>query len=349
MTNQKQDGFTAVELLITLFVAAAFLVAGYQLFSVVIRDGGQTRAESRAANIAYDYLRRFSGAVSNPCTSETLVNNESINVTGLTDVTIHVTANCLLSDLDTVSKIEATITYNNPQETVSYVTYVDTSKGSESVTAEVTDGLVAWWKFNGNPNPSLGSVTGTVFGATLTTSQNGNPNGAYNFNGSNQYIEFGGGENLLGSSSLSNITVSFWARPTVAKDTSVLQTSTDDNSNRLNIHMPFPGNLIYWDFGSINPPGHGRISASFNTAWLNTWSLYTFTVESGVGMKIYRNGSILSSSLNSSTLSLGSRSIWLGRFINNNSYWPGMIDDFRIYNRALSTSEVQTLYSRGAQ
>ena len=29
-------GFTAVELLITLFVAAAFIIAGYQLFNIVI-------------------------------------------------------------------------------------------------------------------------------------------------------------------------------------------------------------------------------------------------------------------------------------------------------------------------
>ena len=36
-------GFTAVELLVTLFVAAAFLLAGYQLFNFVIRDGSKNR------------------------------------------------------------------------------------------------------------------------------------------------------------------------------------------------------------------------------------------------------------------------------------------------------------------
>jgi len=41
MHVNKQAGFSAVELLITLFVAAAFLVAGYSLYNVVIKDGGE--------------------------------------------------------------------------------------------------------------------------------------------------------------------------------------------------------------------------------------------------------------------------------------------------------------------
>jgi len=347
MINQKQAGFTAVELLITLFVAAAFLIAGYQLFSVVIRDGGQTRAESRAANIAYDYLRKYSGVVSNPCTAETLVDNEEINVSGLTDVTVNVSATCLLSDLSTVSKIEATITYNDPQRTVSYVTYVDTSRGSESVTTEITDGLVAWWKFNGNANSSLGSSNGAVYGATLTTSQNGSPNGAYNFNGTNQYIEFTGGEDLFGSQVMSNVTVSFWARPTVLKNTSIVVAQPDVTTNRLNVHLGWSDGLIYWDFGNYS--SGGRVTATFNSAWLNTWSYYTFTAQSGVGMKIYRNGTQIGSSGTTSTFTVESKSLRVARYDGGSSYWPGMIDDLRIYNRALSTSEIQALYSRGAQ
>ena len=62
-----QNGFTVVELLITLFIAAAFLVSGYQLFNLIIKDGGQTRAESRASNVAYDYLRKYSSSAVFPC------------------------------------------------------------------------------------------------------------------------------------------------------------------------------------------------------------------------------------------------------------------------------------------
>ena len=125
MSRVHQEGFTAVELLVTLFIAAAFLIAGYQLFSVVVRDGGATRAEAKAANVAYDYLRKYAPSATNPCSSVTLENNTAITVEGLVDTRITVTAACANSVTNTLSKLEATVTYNNPQETVRYATYVN--------------------------------------------------------------------------------------------------------------------------------------------------------------------------------------------------------------------------------
>ena len=39
MTHHFDDGFSAVELLITLFIGSIFLLAGYQLYSFVLRNG----------------------------------------------------------------------------------------------------------------------------------------------------------------------------------------------------------------------------------------------------------------------------------------------------------------------
>lgn len=122
--TSKQSGFTAVELLITLFVAAAFLVAGYSLYNVVIKDGGQTRAQSRASNVAYDYMRRYSASAAFPCVASTPVNNTSINVTGLSAVTVLVNIECPKASLTSLSKITVTVTYNTPPQTMVYSTYV---------------------------------------------------------------------------------------------------------------------------------------------------------------------------------------------------------------------------------
>ena len=52
-----------------------------------------------------------------------------------------------------------------------------------------TNGLVAYYPFNGNANDSSGNGNnGTVNGASLTTDRFGNTNKAYSFNGSNNYI-----------------------------------------------------------------------------------------------------------------------------------------------------------------
>lgn len=120
-----QSGFTAIELLVTLFIAAAFLIAGYQLFTLVVRDGGQTRAESKAGNVAYDYLRRYAPSATNPCSTLTPVNNSAITVDGLVDTRVTVNITCANSASTTLSKIEAIVTYNNPTETVRYGTYVN--------------------------------------------------------------------------------------------------------------------------------------------------------------------------------------------------------------------------------
>jgi len=126
--TNKESGFTAVELLITLFVAAAFLIASYQLFNLVIKDGGAIRAQSRAANVAYDYMRRYAASTPTvPCVASTPLNTSPITVDGLSNVTITVTVTCPLAITNSLSKVESVITYNAPPQTVRYATFVSST------------------------------------------------------------------------------------------------------------------------------------------------------------------------------------------------------------------------------
>ncbi|MBC7868584.1 prepilin-type N-terminal cleavage/methylation domain-containing protein [Candidatus Saccharibacteria bacterium] len=125
INRNQQSGFTAVELLITLFVAAAFLVSGYQLYNLIIKDSGQTRAEARASNVAYDYLRRYSATAASPCAVATPLNNYADTVTGLSAVKVTVAITCPYAILTNVSKVSVTVLYNTPQQTMKYSTYVN--------------------------------------------------------------------------------------------------------------------------------------------------------------------------------------------------------------------------------
>lgn len=125
MSQRQEGGFTAVELLVTLFVAAAFLIASYQLFSLVIRDGGQARSESRAGNVAYDYLRRYTSSATIPCTTQDPLNNSPVTITGLVDARATISITCPISTAPALSKVTATINYNNPVQTVTYGTYTN--------------------------------------------------------------------------------------------------------------------------------------------------------------------------------------------------------------------------------
>jgi prepilin-type N-terminal cleavage/methylation domain-containing protein len=124
ITQKDQSGFTIVELLITLFVAAAFLTSGYQLFNLVIKDSGQARADSRASSVAYDYMRRYSTSVVSPCVASTPLSNVSTGVAGLSNVTVTVSITCPYSATTSLSKIDVTVLYNSPQQTMEYSTYV---------------------------------------------------------------------------------------------------------------------------------------------------------------------------------------------------------------------------------
>jgi len=75
-----------------------------------------------------------------------------------------------------------------------------------------SDGLVAYYPFNGNANDESGNANhGTVHGATLTEDRLGNANSGYYFDGTNDYIEgTGPGTNFPTGSSPR--TISAWTK-----------------------------------------------------------------------------------------------------------------------------------------
>ena len=55
--TSRDEGFTVVELLVTLFVAALFVLSGWQLYTVVTTRSAEAQQESEAGNLAYSVLR----------------------------------------------------------------------------------------------------------------------------------------------------------------------------------------------------------------------------------------------------------------------------------------------------
>ena len=125
MIQNYKSGFSAVELLVALFVAAVFLIAGHQLYSTIIRDSGSTRQKARASNIAYDYLRRYSASAVAPCTAATPVDNVAVTPApeGLVNVFVTVTYSCPSGSPNTLIKVQATVKYGTDGGEVSHAVY----------------------------------------------------------------------------------------------------------------------------------------------------------------------------------------------------------------------------------
>ena len=332
----KQSGFTAVELLITLFVAAAFLIASYQLFNLIIKDSGAARSESRAGNVAYDYMRRYVGWATSPCTTQNPLTNSAVVTDGLADTTVSVDITCPVAyTVSTVSKIEVTVKYNTPQQTVKYATF---TIGAAPTSNDITAGLIGWWKLNGDTDSSVGSYTGaSVASPTLTTGQNSTPNSAYNFNGTSQYIHIQGG-NFAGLNNTVNTLCGWGKSNTVASGMRVIAAYGDTASNQaIMIGMDGTSAVASFEGTSLTATG----------VWtVGTWH---HICVSGPGKPTLSvDGTTRSTGpygLNptSGRLRIGAQSA------TPTNYWNGAIDDVRVYDRVFPPQNIQSIYNSGAK
>lgn len=344
----KQSGFTAVELLVTLFVAAAFIIAGYQLFNVVIKDGGETRAKSTASNTAYNYLRQYSDSATNPCSSLTPLTNQPVTVAGLSSVTVTVTIACAQTDAPSLSKVDVILSYNNPQQTSHYTTYVDRSKGA-TPTTDVTDGLVAWYKMNGNANTSVGSANGTVNNATLTTNRASAPNTAYAFNAAaqSQYISI----NSTFGMGPTNATITLWVNnPTATNSGQIIKIGALTTSG-----IGLGIGSTYYDNGY---PGTKIILLFENVRWIATttdlgtgWHALAVVLDSSGVPSVYKDGALVGTYAGANAILPASGTSLIGGLypVAYYRWFNGSVDDTRIYNRALTGSEILQVYNAGPQ
>lgn len=124
-STKNSAGFSAVELLITLFIAAAFVATGYQLYSVIIQNGENAREQAQASNIAYNALRQYSPQATNPCSAVTPSPTPTIPTgSNLPSPTITVTISCPYGTSAGLAKVTATVNYGNPQVGVTHALFV---------------------------------------------------------------------------------------------------------------------------------------------------------------------------------------------------------------------------------
>lgn len=337
MIAQRADaGFTAVELLVTLFVAAAFLIAGYQLFSVVVRDGGATRSESKASNVAYDYLRQYETLATTPCTARSPLMNSPVTIEGVVDAVATVNITCPNSSTPDMSKIEVIVQYNNPREQVKHATFTNGS----GTTTSVSNGLVGWWRLNGNANDSsTNGLNGSVTGASLTTGKSGSSNNAYSFPGSGAYINLGNSASF----NQTELTMSAWVRPNAFSGDHTIMAKESDYKYRMTSSsvMVLAGANVGW----THTPSCGY---SFSTS---TWYFIVMTMSSTSGrIKMYVNGTEICDQAGPSKATYSNNPLIIGSYnTSGNEGFNGVIDDARFYNRAISAGEVSQLYAENAQ
>ncbi len=357
-TKSKQSGFSAIELLITLFIAAAFLVSGYQLYNLVIKDGGQSRLQARANNAAYDYLQRYKPTVTTLCTEQTPVNNQSdTTITGLSNAYVTVSITCPYGTTSPVSKVLVTIAYGSPQKTVSSSSYSNSADYTRTENI-VNDGLIFYvdagksYSYSGS-GTAWNDMSVSGWNATLNSagySFSSNNGGVINFDGSSGYatVSSAGFLSRIGST----YTISIWVND-ISSETEIYEsndrfvafangtTGIQLGLGRYNSH-----NFFYIQEGiSTNQNANQVILDMTYTGWHNI-----VATSNGAGTyNMYIDGVLDNDGANyaaSSTPYVTSTGyLYIGQRGNSGGYAHCSLPSVMIYNKALSSTEVQTNFN----
>ncbi|TGO02515.1 hypothetical protein PN36_23840 [Candidatus Thiomargarita nelsonii] len=219
--------------------------------------------------------------------------------------------------------------------------------------ADLNDGLVAYYPFDGNANDESGNGNdGTVHEATLTTDRVGNANSAYSFDGFNDYIS-ANPINILKSN-----TITAWVNVTALDDDpdNVIIENSDLSGiadyGIYALHLPDePGNYnVYYFLRDIN--GNGYYIKSGIYLSVGSWHFISAVYDGNTALLSIDGQVVVSSPLNinlrQNAVVFGIADDYVGAG-HSDANFNGAIDEIRIYNRALSDSEIQQLYQMNNQ
>ena len=218
-----------------------------------------------------------------------------------------------------------------------------------------TEGLMAYYPFNGNANDESGNGNhGVLCGnqPQLTTDRFGNENCAYLFGGYNNsgYIQVPNSSSLQLDNAL---TISFWMNLAGYDgmdgwgsyvdygNFAMICKPGDRNGFSVMANRQSDDSLHVWSF---NNNGCYDIHG-YQEYQLGQWIHCVVTIENTIS-KLYLNGVLRQESINNQAdfSNANNQNMYIG--IMNGFWYPfnGKIDDIFLYNRALSSQEVQILY-----
>jgi len=243
------------------------------------------------------------------------------------------------------------------------------------INAQISNGLVAYYPFNGNANDAVGSVDGTVSNATLTADRFGNANSAYSFtnSGVRSFIDLGNSFNAITSGAGKQFSVSVWFRRSDMNG-GMQFFMKHGNSWCNNIEHQFamginPAGLLSFNYydGSggtatslvanyVNPK-----AAVNDTEWHHYVVVYDGTKPTGQQRAtLYLDNALLETTLTNnganvgdipalnSHLGIGHSLSTTGTACGNSNYGTrGDIDDIRLYDRLLTPCDIRDLAIEG--
>ena len=216
------------------------------------------------------------------------------------------------------------------------------------VYSTASNGLVAYYPFNGNAGDSSGFGNhGTVYGATLTTGRNGISNTAYYFDGTSNKITVSASASIQPQYKL---TLAAWIQPDAKSSAgwaTVLTKRYSPGTDPYNSYALSTYNNDKWEFDLSNgttgsqKTAKAHTSTPYNAGWIFLSATYDSTQA-----KLYVNGVLDTTISFTGSIGYSTNDLVIGYTTSGvNDYYKGRIDEIRVYNRDLSQAEILQLYS----
>ena len=204
--------------------------------------------------------------------------------------------------------------------------------------AKVSKGLVAHYPFNGNADDLSGIGNhGTLHGVTSVSGRFGRPDTAYYFDGSACITV----TNHPSLNITNAITIAAWIKAETSDTPGYVVAKGDFQPYAL--HVPewpdYPGGEK--DFVAILADNHFNAPCAFDT-WMHV--AFTYDRQKGIVCQ-YVGGELVIRQSYAAAFKVNDADLQIGRRLPSNYYFKGIIDDLQIYDRALTSEEVQALYS----
>ena len=215
-----------------------------------------------------------------------------------------------------------------------------------ATTNNESNNLVSYWKLDEVGNPSYyydekQQNPGSCSGSTCPTTGTGKFDGGANFDGVNDFINIGNFD-IVGT----ELTISAWFKA--------------DSFNTNDGRIISKANGIYdndhiWMISTVNSGGEKlrfRLKTGSSTSTLiaggittGTW-VHVVAVYDGANMILYKDGLEVGRIAKTGALATNPAiNAWIGNNPTADKPFDGVIDDVRIYEKALSASEVNSLYN----
>jgi hypothetical protein len=201
--------------------------------------------------------------------------------------------------------------------------------------------LIGWWKFDDGSGTTAVDSSGSGYNATLNgtspTWATGQIGEAVSLNGTDNYVDAGNDVNINSN----QMTISAWVK------------TANSNQNAYIGNMRFNGisgyvldataGVFYW--------GNGTSQQSWSPSGVsppdNKWTLITVVMD-GNRLYYYKNGALAATTTESisGNVGAGAYTLKMGRDAGiANYFYNGSMDDVRIYNQALSASQIAQYFT----